>query len=407
MSLAAEPMWRRPGPGLLSQGFRPFFLAAGIWAAAALTVWILMLETGITLPSRFDPLAWHIHEMLFGFVMAAVAGFLLTAIPNWTRRMPVSGAPLAGLAGLWLFGRLACLVSQLLPAWFAIAADLSFPLALAVVIARELIAAGNRRNLAMIVPVLVLGISNLLMHLESVGISVPAGLGWRLGLTAIVVLVSVIGGRIIPSFTHNWLAARKVDERPATHGLADRAALGTLHAGLVGWAFAPNFAPVGALLVLGAGVNAWRLWRWQGTRTAAEPLLLILHIGYGWLCLGVGLIGVSMLFSNVPQSVGIHAMTVGAFGTMILAVMTRATRGHTGRSLKADGITRLIYGCVTAAALARIAAGFWVGGTTPLLIAAAFFWVAAFSLFAICYGRMLLAPRHAQRQSEEGGRFAG
>ncbi len=393
MSLAAEFPWRRPA--LLSQGFRPFFLAAGIWAAAALTVWIVMLETGTALPSRFDPLSWHIHEMLFGFVMAAVAGFLLTAIPNWTRRMPVSGWPLAGLAGLWLLGRLACLVSQMLPAWLAIAADLAFPAALAAVVAREIIAAGSRRNLPMILPILVLGVANLLMHLEAVGVDVPAGLGWRLGLSAIVVLVSVIGGRIIPSFTHNWLAARKVAERPAAHGLADRAALGTLHAGLFGWAFAPDFAPIGGLLLLGAAVNVWRLWRWLGTKTAAEPLLLILHIGYGWLCLGVGLVGASMLSSKVPQSAGIHAMTVGAIGTMILAVMTRATRGHTGRTLTADGLTQLIYGCVIAAAFARVVAGFSVSWSTPLLIAAALFWIAAFSLFAIYYGRMLLAPRRA------------
>ncbi len=393
MSLQAERLWRKPA--LLSQGFRPFFLAAGIWAAAALTVWIIMLETGRALPSRFDPLAWHIHEMLFGFVMAAVAGFLLTAIPNWTRRMPVSGAPLAGLACLWLLGRLACLVSQMLPAWLAISADLAFPAALAVVVAREIIAAGNRRNLPMILPVLVLGVANLLMHLEAIGAGVPAGLGWRLGLSAIVVLVSVIGGRIIPSFTYNWLAARKVMVQPAAQGLTDRAALGTLHAGLFGWAFAPNFAPIGALLLLSAAVNIWRLWRWRGTKTVAEPLLLILHIGYGWVCLGAGLIGASMLASEVPQSAGIHAMTVGAIGTMILAVMTRATRGHTGRRLIADGLTQLIYGCVIMAAITRIAAVFSSSLTTPLLIAAALFWIAAFGLFAIYYGRMLLAPRRA------------
>ena len=151
---------------MLTQGFRPFFLAAGLWAAAALAVWITMFTTGMALPSRFDPLSWHIHEMLFGFVMAAVAGFLLTAIPNWTRRLPVSGLPLAALAGLWLLGRIACLTSQWFPASIAIAADLAFPVALAAVVAREIIAAKNRRNMPMIMPVVALGIANLLMHLE-------------------------------------------------------------------------------------------------------------------------------------------------------------------------------------------------------------------------------------------------
>jgi uncharacterized protein involved in response to NO len=194
---------RRPVPAFLTQGFRPFFLAAGLWSAMALALWIVMFATGIELPSRFDPLTWHIHEMLFGFAMAAIAGFLLTAIPNWTRRLPVSGGPLALLAGLWLLGRIACLISALIPPWIAVAADLSFPLILVGAVARELVAGKNWRNLPMVVPVMVLGIANLLMHLEANGLAVPRGLGWRLGLAGVVVLISVVAGRIVPSFTRN------------------------------------------------------------------------------------------------------------------------------------------------------------------------------------------------------------
>ena len=174
-TLAADAATHRPVPTFLTHGFRPFFLAAGLWSASALLLWIVMFATGSTIPSRFDPLAWHIHEMLFGFVMAAIAGFLLTAIPNWTGRRPVSGAPLTLLAGLWLLGRISCLISALLPPWLAIVADLSFPLVLAGVVAREIVAGGNYRNLPMIAAVTVLAIANLLMHPEATGVALPPG----------------------------------------------------------------------------------------------------------------------------------------------------------------------------------------------------------------------------------------
>ena len=171
--------------------------------------------------------------MLFGFVMAAVAGFLLTAIPNWTGRRPVNGAPLAFLAGVWMLGRVSCLISALMPPWLAISADLSFPLILVGVVAREIVAGRNYRNLPMTAAVTGLAIANLLMHLEAAGVPLPAGLGWRLGLAAVIVLISVVAGRIVPSFTRNWLLKRRAVHLPAVPGVIDRAALGTLHAGLL------------------------------------------------------------------------------------------------------------------------------------------------------------------------------
>jgi uncharacterized protein involved in response to NO len=396
MSTAAGGAWgRHPTPTFLTQGFRPFFFAAGLWSAAALALWIGMLTTGTSVPSRFDPLAWHIHEMLFGFVMAAVAGFLLTAIPNWTRRPPVSGGPLALLAGLWLLGRIFCLVSALMPPWLAVAADLSFPVALVGVVTREIVAGRNWRNLPMVAPVTVLGIANLLMHLEADGAAVPPGLGWRLGLAAVIALITVVAGRIVPSFTRNWLAKRRASGLPAVHGRIDQVALGVLHAGLFAWAFFPGVPLIGLLLLLGAVLNLWRLLRWGGGATAAEPLLLILHIGYAWLVLGVALLGLAMLDADLSQSAAIHALTAGAIGTMILAVMTRVTRGHTGRDLSADRVTSLIYILVTLAAIVRVAAAFDMACAMPLLIASACLWIAAFGLFALCYGPTLLLPRDA------------
>ncbi len=383
-------------PAILSQGFRPFVLAAGLWSAAALALWVAMLTFGFALPSRFDPLSWHAHEMLFGFVMAAVAGFLLTAIPNWTQRLPISGAPLAGLAMLWLAGRAACLISALLPAWLSTAIDPAFPVILAMVAARELVAGRNWRNLTMLAPIAVLGAANLLMHLEADGIAIPAGLGWRLGLFATLVLISVVGGRIIPSFTRNWLLKHSSAELPAGHDRLDRLALGVLHAGMLGWAIFPDARPLGAVLLVGAVLHVWRLARWHGELTAAEPLLLILHLGYGWLAAGSALLGLALLLPAVPLTAAIHALTAGAIGTMIMAMMTRATRGHSGRDLVADRPTVFIYSFITCAALTRVAAAFLPTWSASLYVVAAFLWVTAFGGFVVVYGPMLLRPRIAE-----------
>jgi uncharacterized protein involved in response to NO len=385
----------RPVPAFLTYGFRPFFLAAGLWSASVLLLWIVMFATGSTIPSRFDPLAWHVHEMLFGFVIAAIAGFLLTAIPNWTGRRPVNGATLAFLAGLWLLGRVSCLISALMPPWLAISADLSFPLILVGVVAREIVVGSNWRNLPMIGAVVVLAIANLLMHLETVGAAWPTGLGWRFALTAVIVLISVVGGRIVPSFTRNWLAKRQAADLPAAPDGVDRVALGILHAGLFAWVFFPAFQPVGMLLLFGAALNLWRLLRWRGGATAAEPLLLVLHVGYGWLVLGAALLGLAAINPDIPQSAAIHALTAGAIGTMTLAVMTRATRGHTGRVLSADRATVAIFLCVNIAAIIRVGAVFgetWVMG---MLVASAILWIGAFALFVLVYGQMLLLPEGA------------
>jgi uncharacterized protein involved in response to NO len=395
MSSAVSGVAGRGTPVFLTQGFRPFFLAAGLWAAAALTLWIVMLATGEALPSRLDPLSWHIHEMLFGFVMAAVAGFLLTAIPNWTKRLPIRGILLALLAGLWLLGRIACLISALVPAWLAIVADLAFPAVLAIVVAREIITSRNWRNLPIVASVTVLGIASLLMHLEADGVAVPSsGLGWRLGLAVVIVLISVMAGRIVPSFTRNWLAKRQIVNLPAASGAIDRAALGVLHVGLFTWVFLPEFQPVGVILLLGAALNLWRLSRWCGAATAAEPLLLVLHVGYGWLVLGVALLGLAVIDAHLPQSAAIHALTAGAIGTMTLAVMTRATRGHTGRPLAADRATIAIYLLVNIAAIVRVAAAIGETWTMPLLVASGIMWTGAFALFVLCYGPMLLLPEN-------------
>lgn len=377
-------------PSLFTQGFRPFFLAGSLWAVVAIAVWIWMLLTGASFPSRFDPLSWHIHEMLFGFVMAVVAGFLLTAIPNWTGRLPISGPRLMGLAGLWLLGRVVVMMSLLMPEWLATLADLAFPAALVAAAAREIIAGRNWRNLIVLAPVTVLGAGNLLMHLQVMGAGVPDGLSWRVALAALGVLLSVIGGRIVPSFTRNWLVKKGATRLPAPMGWPDRVALAFLHTALFGWAIFPASPFIGWLAIVAAATNLWRVARWRGAFTREEPLLLILHVGYVWLAVSSGLLGLAALTAFVPETAAVHALTVGAIGTMTLAVMTRATRGHTGRPLSADLPTTLIFVLVTAAALFRVGAEFQSHGALTLIVVAAALWAAAFLLFVVAYARMLL-----------------
>jgi uncharacterized protein involved in response to NO len=392
MSSIVQDITEPPPSAFLSYGFRPFFLIGALWAIGSLAIWILALASGFEIPSRFDPMSWHIHEMLFGFVMAAIAGFLLTAIPNWTGRPPISGLPLAGLVVLWILGRIAVLSSAMLPTWLAIATDLAFPAALIAAASREIVAGRNWRNLLMLIPVSLFGLANLLMHAEALGWAVPVGLGWRLGLGAVIALIALVGGRIVPSFTRNWLMKRGRTVLPAPFGWVDRVALLALVLGFLCWAVRPDFWGVGLVLLTASGLHFWRLSRWKGHATAADPLLAILHVAYAWLAIGTGLLGLSVLDPGVPESAAIHALTAGAAATMILAVMTRATRGHTGRELVADRATSLVYLMVNLAAVMRVIATFASDWNMALLNLSAFLWFAAFALFVCAYGNMLVSP---------------
>ena len=379
------------GPALLRQGFRPFFLGAGLWALAAMLLWIATLQGYLAIPTAFDPVVWHVHEMLFGFVVATIAGFLLTAIPNWTGRMPLQGLPLAGLAAVWLAGRFAVLGSAWTGALVAAAIDLAFLGLLLGVVLREILAGRNWRNLPM--PIVLAGLlaANALTHADAAGIAATGPLGQRLAIGIVVLLISLVGGRIIPSFTLNWLKKRGEVRLPARFDVLDRVALGLAAGGLAAWVMAPASGVAGAALVA-AGVAALiRLARWRGRLTHVEPLVWSLHLGFAWVAVGLLLTGLGALLPGVPQIAGLHALTAGAMGGMTLAVMTRATLGHTGRPLTADRWTAAIYFLVATAAALRVAAPFAVGIYLPLLWASGLTWSTAFGLFAVRYGRMLLA----------------
>ncbi|MFN3513411.1 MAG: NnrS family protein [Phenylobacterium sp.] len=375
------------GPPVFSFGFRPFFLLGALWAAIAVPLWVWSWLGG---PVAFAHRDWHVHEMLFGFLAAIVAGFLTTAVPNWTGRMPVIGAPLAGLVALWIAGRAAMLFADGLgPA--AAVMDAAFLVVFAGVIWREVLAGRNWRNLPVCGLVTLLALANIGFHLDAA--LWRTGAGERLALGAIAMLLALIGGRITPSFTRNWMKARRLAPEPAAAGRFDQAALALTGAGVLAWVLLPESRHAGVLLA-GAGLaNLIRLARWRGWAAAGEPLVWILHLGYAWLGLGLLLLGASKLVELVPPTAGLHALAAGAAGVMTLAVMTRASRGHTGRDLAADRATTAIYLAVNAGAVLRVAAAFAVEAQTPLLAASATLWAMAFGGFALTYGRMLTTPR--------------
>ncbi len=380
-------------PPFLRGGFRPFFFGGAVWAVAALTIWLCAMAGELELPTLLDPLAWHRHEMLFGFVGAIISGFLLTAIPNWTGRLPIAGLPLAGLFGLWIAARAAVLFSAMTGPLLAAALDAGFYLLLAGVAAREVLAAKNR-NLPIVLLVLLFGTANAADHAAAAGWLVDGAIGVRAALSLVVVMISLIGGRIVPSFTRNWLARQGVKDRlPGQPSRYDLATIAATALAMLAWIAAPSGSFTGAMLV-GAGLmQAARLARWGGLRARRDPLVFILHIGYFWVPAGLLLLGASLLGTAIPGSAAIHALTAGAMATMILAVMTRSTLGHTGRALRADGATVLLYVLITAGAVLRVGAPLEMIDYTLGLRLSALSWGGAFLGFAVIYGRILFSPR--------------
>lgn len=390
-SLRTERLLRMPP--LLRGGFRPFFLGGAAWALVVVALWTAAFNGLIAIPSRFDGLAWHRHEMLFGYLGAVICGFLMTAIPNWTGRLPVAGARLAAFAGLWLVARLAVLFSGTIGLVPAIGLDVGFMLALTLFAAREIFAARNR-NVPIVAVLLLLTCADGLDYAELAGLGVPYGIGWRLGFATVLMLVALIGGRIIPSFTRNWLMkARPGGRMPGQPGRFDHAGLAAMGIALASWAAQPMTAVTAMLLGLAALLQAARLARWCGLSTRGEPIVFILHLAYAWLPLGLALLGLSHFVAALPPSAALHALSAGAMASMTLAVMTRASLGHTGRALVATPATLAIYALVTLGALLRVSA-FALPIEYPLALgAAAALWGGAFAVFVIAYAPLLARPR--------------
>ena len=380
-------------PPILRGGFRPFFFFGAAWGVVALVLWLCALLAGLELPTAIDPLSWHRHEMLFGFVGAIVAGFLLTAIPNWTGRLPIAGFPLAALVALWLAARVAVLCSGALGLAVAAVLDVGFYAVMAAVGAREILAAKNR-NMPLVAMVLLFGTADAVDYASMSGLLTDSEAGFRAGIALVTVMISVIGGRIIPSFTRNWLVKKGHDR--GLPGQPDRFDIGVILAtalALLAWIVVPASTLTGAALAVTGLLQLVRLGRWSGWRTISDPFVLILHLGYLWVPAGLALLGWSILDGAVPRTSAIHALTAGAMATMILAVMTRATLGHTGRELRASGATVIAYVLVTLGAILRVAVPFSRIDYRDGLEVSGALWAGAFVVFLIVYGPILLRPR--------------
>ena len=283
------------GPALFSYGFRPFFLGGAIWAALGVLLWLPQYFGEFALPTAFAPLDWHIHEMVYGYVAAIVAGFLLTAIPNWTGRLPVNGYPLAALTALWVAGRVAIATSAVIGASAAAIIDVGFLATLAAVAAREIVAGKNWRNLRVLAVLVVMICGNIVFHVEAIWHG-SADYGIRVGVAAIVGFIMLIGGRVVPSFTHNWLARNNPGRLPKPFSRFDTLALAGSAIALLCWIALPYRGLSGVLLIVAGMLQAARLARWAGDRTFGERLVLVLHVAYGFIPLGFILLGLAILW---------------------------------------------------------------------------------------------------------------
>jgi uncharacterized protein involved in response to NO len=379
------------GPALFSYGFRPFFLFAAIYAGAMIPLWLAVFSGDIRIPTALAARDWHVHEMLFGYVSAVVAGFLLTAVPNWTGRLPIQGAPLAVLFSAWLAGRLATTFSALLGWQIALVIDASFLVFLAAAAAREIIAGRKWNNLKVVGIVSLLALTNIAFHLEA-HLNGIADYSSRAGIALVVTLVCVIGGRIVPSFTRNWLARRDPGRLPIPFGRFDAITILIGVVAMAAWVVVPSGRIVAAALGVAGLFHLVRLVRWAGYRTFSDRLVLILHVAYAFVPVGFFLSALSCLDLVLP-SAGIHAWTGGAIGSMTIAVMTRASLGHTGQALAASISTQAVYAAVVIAALARICAALDPAYSIPLLTIAATAWAGAFIGFALAYAPLLCRAR--------------
>lgn len=380
---------RQDGPAILSYGFRPFFLGAGIWAALALSLWLAALDGRIDLGGAYGPVLWHAHEMLFGFAPAVLAGFLLTAVPNWTGSLPIAGRPLLGLVGLWIAGRIGMAGAGVWGQPVAAGLDLLFLPALLVLVGREIIAGRKWNDLKVLAGVGMVLAANLWFHLAVLlgGAELPAFKAAIAGFTA---LVLIIGGRIIPSFTRNWLAQRKQALLPVAYNRFDKGVIAASVPALALWVLLPDGPLTCVAAVLAGGLNGVRLMRWRGLAVWGEKLLFVLHVAYLMVPLGFLSIAAAAIGWLSPQA-ALHVLTIGVVGGMMLAMMTRVALGHTGRALTASRLTVLSYLCLFAAALLRPLADALESGV--LMQAAGGAFVLAFALYVLEYASLLLRAR--------------
>lgn len=384
----------KAGPLFFAAGFRPFFLFAGLQAALMLPLWLAVYTGGVSLELLFGAAVWHGHEMVFGFAGAAIGGFLLTAVPSWTNTRPVRGTRLMVLFAVWLAGRIAFTLAGFLPPVLVAVLDLLYVPLLAVLLSGPLIQAGKWRNIAFLPILTLFFLANVLVH---AGVTFDMGDPMRgnyLGIMLVLLMIVIVGGRIIPSFTQNWLRmqGQPVEMRPLAWiekgGAAGSVVLGGVLATLV-----PGSLAAGVVLLAAAAIHFLRMARWYGQRTLANPILWVLHLGYLWLVIGLALLGLASFVPSLPVSAAVHALTAGAIGTMILAVMSRAALGHSGRSLDVSKAVVAAYVLLSVGSLLRVAAPLLPDAQMGLTHAGGSLWALAWLLFVIVYFPIVTRPR--------------
>ena len=389
-----EPTFPRyEGPAFLSYGFRPFFLGAALFAGLVVLTWVALFAGQIQAEFLYPAREWHVHEMLFGYLPALIAGFLLTAMPNWTDRMPLRGAPLLLMFLLWLAGRLLVMV-PVAGGPVTAGVDGTFLVILAAYVWREIVVAGawDRAPIGMLVSFF--AGANILFHLSALQ-GRPTDFPERLALSVMTMLLTIIGGRLAPTFTREFMAERNMTGLPEVFSRIDGLVIVLVLVGVMSWIAQPESHWTGIILLVSGVASLVRVFRWGGWRTWQEPLVLILHVGYGWVGLFLIVLGAAILGIGFSSENAVHLLTTGAMGTMTLAVMTRASLGHTGRPRHADRLTVAIYLLVNIGALLRI---FAPNSPTPTTLTyavlgrSALGWSGAYLLFAVHYGPDLACP---------------
>ena len=374
------------GPAVWRLGFRPFYLAASIFAAISIVLWLLQYAGH--LPVSYLPgSSWHGHEMLFGYTVAVIAGFLLTAVPNWTQRPTPTGGALALLVLLWASGR----VLVLTPYGYAGAVvNAAFPLAIAVAIAGPLIRSNNRRNYFLVGLLVGLSLTAFAVHLAHLGVLAwPARAGLQAGLDIVLFVMAVIAGRVIPMFTNNGVPGAGAVRNRAV----ERASLGGVLLLLAADVIGAPAGVVGILALLVAAAHATRLFLWHPWKTLRTPIVWILHAAYAWIVVHLALRAAAS-FEMIAATLATHALTIGAIGGLTLGMMTRTARGHTGRQLRADRFEVAAYVLIMLAAVARVFGG--MASPAPYLssvLTSGACWCAAYTIYAVRYWPILTRPR--------------
>ena len=382
----------RPRMAIAAKGFRPFFALAAAYAVLIVPLWLAIIGGAASPSAYLDPLSWHAHEMIFGFTVAVIAGFLLTAVANWTQRETLAGPPLLGLAGVWIAGRVAILFASRLPRGVPAVADLAFLPLLILTLARPLVVTKNRRNFVMLGVLAALFVANLAVHLDALGV-LPMGSARRacsVAVDVVALVILLIAGRVFPMFTRN---ASGVTAIRSNHFL-DVATVASMAALVVVDAVATAPRIPGVLAGMVGLLAAARAVHWGARHSLREPLLWILHAGYAWLVIGLVMRAVAAYVSALPSSLATHAVTIGAIGSLTLGMMARVSLGHTGRALVAAPTMRWAFVAMTLAAFSRVVVPI-VAPTRYLtsLIVAGVLWSLAFMTFLAVYAPILSTSR--------------